>query len=70
MAKASKGWSLEAKVGRCAIAIMAGSPKNRPHPDPAERERIEWLRRRIDELMTKLYGSPSGGPPAAPDKPF
>ncbi len=57
MPKARKEPSLEEKLGRCIIAIMARSPKNRPASDPVEVERHEWLKRTIYDQMSALYGA-------------
>jgi len=57
MPKARKEPSLEDKIERCVIAIMARSLKNRPSADPVEIERHDWLKRAIYDQMSALYGT-------------
>ena len=52
----------EQKITRVVMALFALKANNDAHPDPAvdteEMARIAWLRRRLDEMSTKIYGTP------------
>jgi hypothetical protein len=66
MTRIRKEPTLDQKLSRCLIAIMADSTKPQFVTDPVERGHHEWLKQKLYDTMSAIYGAENNplAPPA------
>jgi hypothetical protein len=69
MATVRKQPTLDKKLARCVIAITADSAKPRLVTDPVERGHYEWLKRKLYDTMSAIYGVENNPLKRRPRKP-